>query len=192
MIFEKGPWMTNSADFFIPLFSRLKWKESADCKKVNRRKIKTGDQGHLKRENDSNLCCSKEHQGNCHRHLPAGPAVDKWFPLCIFEGQVLVIEENCPCCNFSTTSHRIVWTPSFWHGRFILFKMGHFRPLFLYFRLFFLNAQLVDKILPMLGFKPRISGVGSDRSTYWANTTALRHGIFILVIQPPLPRWRKV
>ena len=44
-------------------------------------------------------------------------------------------------------------------------KMGHSWPLFLYFRLFFLNVQVVDKILPMLGFEPRISGVRSDRST---------------------------
>ena len=43
--------------------------------------------------------------------------------------------------------------------------MGHSRPLFLYFQLFYLNVQLVDKILPMLGFEPLISGVGSDRST---------------------------
>ena len=34
----------------------------------------------------------------------------------------------------------------------------------LFSRLFFLNVQ-IDKILPMLGFEPRISGVGSDRST---------------------------
>ena len=30
---------------------------------------------------------------------------------------------------------------------------------------FFLNVQLVDKILLMAGFELRISGVGSDRST---------------------------
>ena len=33
--------------------------------------------------------------------------------------------------------------------------------------------QLVDKILPMLGFEPQISGVGSDRSINWATTSAL-------------------
>ena len=48
-----------------------------------------------------------------------------------------------------------------------------FRPLFLYFCLFFLNVQLVDKILMMLGFEPLISGVGKDHSTNWATTTAL-------------------
>ena len=44
-------------------------------------------------------------------------------------------------------------------------KMGHSWHLFLYFRLLFLNVQVVDKILPMLGFEPRIFSVGSDRST---------------------------
>ena len=48
--------------------------------------------------------------------------------------------------------------------------MGHSRPLLLYFRLFALH--LVDKILAMVGFEPRISGVRSDRSTNWATNTA--------------------
>ena len=55
--------------------------------------------------------------------------------------------------------------------------MGHSRPLFRYFRLF--NTQLtVNKCsmykinLPMTGFKPRTSGIGSDHSTNWATTTA--------------------
>ena len=43
--------------------------------------------------------------------------------------------------------------------------MGHSQALFLYFCLFYFNVQLVDKSLPMLGFEPRISAVGSDRST---------------------------
>ena len=50
--------------------------------------------------------------------------------------------------------------------------MGNSRPLFLYFHLFFLNVQLVDKIVLTLGFEPRISDVRSDRSTNWAITTA--------------------
>ena len=33
----------------------------------------------------------------------------------------------------------------------VFLKTGHSWPLFLYFRLFFLNVQLVDKNLPMLG-----------------------------------------
>ena len=46
----------------------------------------------------------------------------------------------------------------------LLFKLGHSRPLFLYFHLFcILNVQLVDIILPMTGFEPQISSVGSDR-----------------------------
>ena len=65
------------------------------------------------------------------------------------------------------------------------FKMGHSRPLFLYFRLFCnLIVQLVDKILPMKGYKPRISGVGIDCSTNWATTTAQKAALqfFILFI----------
>ena len=45
------------------------------------------------------------------------------------------------------------------------FKDGPFTASFSSFSSFILNVQLVDKILPVLGFKPRISGVGSDRST---------------------------
>ena len=47
---------------------------------------------------------------------------------------------------------------------FCFLKMGHSWPLFLYF-VFPIQLQLVDKTLPMLGFEPRISGVGSNRST---------------------------
>ena len=36
---------------------------------------------------------------------------------------------------------------------------------FFYFCLFYLNVQLVDKTLPMLGFEVRISHVGCDCST---------------------------
>ena len=41
---------------------------------------------------------------------------------------------------------------------------------FFIYHLFYL--QLVDKILPMSGFKPQISGVISTHSTNWATTTA--------------------
>ena len=46
-------------------------------------------------------------------------------------------------------------------------KVGHSRPLFIYFRLFNTvdNKQMFNKILPMTGVKPRISGIGIDRST---------------------------
>ena len=49
--------------------------------------------------------------------------------------------------------------------------MDHSRPHFPYFHLFYLNVQLVNKILLMLGFEPQISGFGSDHSTNWATTT---------------------
>ena len=49
------------------------------------------------------------------------------------------------------------------------FKKGHFRPLFLYFRLFnTVDSKQVNvpyKSLPMTGFEPRTSCVGSDHST---------------------------
>ena len=52
-------------------------------------------------------------------------------------------------------------------------KMGHSRPLFLYFCLFnTVDSEYMNKNLPMTGFKPRTSGVGSNRSTHWATTTA--------------------
>ena len=52
--------------------------------------------------------------------------------------------------------------------------MGHSRPLFLCSS-FQHNWQLqmFDKSLPMIGFEPQISGVGGNRSTDWATTTAL-------------------
>ena len=56
---------------------------------------------------------------------------------------------------------------------------------FLYYRLLYFNVQLVDKILPMLGFEQRISGVGSDRSTNWATTTA-QPAIFFTTNRPYL------
>ena len=36
------------------------------------------------------------------------------------------------------------------------------------------------KSLPMTGFEPRTSGIGSDRSTNWATTTALKRILFAL------------
>ena len=55
------------------------------------------------------------------------------------------------------------------NSKFFL-KLGHSRPLFLYFCLF--NYKLVDKFLLMTGCEPRISGVGSNRSSNGATTTA--------------------
>ena len=50
--------------------------------------------------------------------------------------------------------------------------MGHSWPLFLYFSLLFLNVQLVNKILRMLGFERQISYIGSNPPTNRATTTA--------------------
>ena len=63
--------------------------------------------------------------------------------------------------------------------------MGHFRPLILYFRLFnTVDSQQINiwyKSLPMTGFEPRTSGVGSDCSTNWATTIVLHLLLFTLV-----------
>ena len=57
-----------------------------------------------------------------------------------------------------------------WYGPFFK-EVGHSRPLFLSLSFVF-NLQLVDKTLPMIGFKLQISGVGSDRLINVATTTA--------------------
>ena len=53
-------------------------------------------------------------------------------------------------------------------------KMGHSRPLFFFIFVFSiqLTVNVRYKFLPMTGFEPRTSGIGSDRSTNWATTTA--------------------
>ena len=54
----------------------------------------------------------------------------------------------------------------------VLFKKdGPFPAYFLYFHLLFCTISWI--FLPMSGFEPRISGVGSNLSTNWATTTAL-------------------
>ena len=57
----------------------------------------------------------------------------------------------------------IVGDTAVWFDTVIFLKMAHSRPLFFIF--VFSIVQLVDQILPMSGFKLRISGVRSDRST---------------------------
>ena len=52
---------------------------------------------------------------------------------------------------------------------FSFLKM-HSRPLFLYFRLFTTQLTVnkifdINKLMPMIGFEPRTSGIGSDLST---------------------------
>ena len=58
--------------------------------------------------------------------------------------------------------------------KFFLNKVGHSRPLFIYFRLFNTvdNKQMFNKILPMTGVEPWASGIESDHSTNWATTTS--------------------
>ena len=59
----------------------------------------------------------------------------------------------------------------------LFYKMGHCWPLFLLFLSFqyavdSIQMFSVNKFLPMTGFEPRTSGIGSDRSTNWATTTS--------------------
>ena len=51
------------------------------------------------------------------------------------------------------------------------------------FSIIHLVDKLVDKILPMMGLKLRISGVRSDRSTNWATTIAKQRDAYVLFIR---------
>ena len=62
---------------------------------------------------------------------------------------------------------------AFWVLLTFLFLNRHSRPLFSLFPCFQYTVDSkqifnVNKFLPMTGFEPRTSGVGSDRSTNWA------------------------
>ena len=77
------------------------------------------------------------------------------------------------------TINRPIWSHWLNAHRFMrntFLKMGHSRPLFLYFRLFnTVESKQINiryKSLPMTGLEPQTSGVGSDQSTNWATTTA--------------------
>ena len=72
-----------------------------------------------------------------------------------FSPQILIVEDRAGIPSLTT---------------FSFFKDGPFAASFS-FILIFSIVQLVGKILPILGFEPQISGVGSDCSTNWAKTT---------------------
>ena len=57
---------------------------------------------------------------------------------------------------------------------FYYLKMGHSRPLYFLFSVFSiqLTVNVQHKFLPLTGFEPRNSGIGSDHSTNLAKTTA--------------------
>ena len=68
----------------------------------------------------------------------------------------------------------VIFRPVCSHGKVLLFlnlflkkKVGHSRPLFIYFCLFNTvdNKQMFNKILLMTGVEPRTSGIEIDRST---------------------------
>ena len=67
-------------------------------------------------------------------------------------------------------------------------------PGLFFFIFVFSNLRLADKTLPMSGFELRISGVGSNRSTNWATTTALpiivsTHWHHSFWTNDDLPKW---
>ena len=86
--------------------------------------------------------------------------------------------------NFISTHQIITWADTSFYFRLqkssvvlppfrnFFKKISLFRPLFLYFHLF--NTVDSTENFLMTGFETRIRGVGSDRSTNWATTTA-RH-----------------
>ena len=68
-------------------------------------------------------------------------------------------------------------------------KMGHSRPLFLYFCLFnTVDSKCSIYFLPMTGFEPRISGIGSDCSTNWVTTTTL--SMEFLLVELHVTQWQ--
>ena len=72
----------------------------------------------------------------------------------------------------------VVWL--WWH-----FITDNARPLvlFSFFQYSWQKTSVQYKYLPMTGFELRTSGVGSDRSTNWATTTANCHlGVILLTI----------
>ena len=62
------------------------------------------------------------------------------------------------------------------------FKVGHSRPLFIYFCLFNTvdNKQMFNKIFPKTRVEPRTSGIESNCSTNWATTTSQNLLFFIM------------
>ena len=61
-------------------------------------------------------------------------------------------------------------------------KVGHSRPLFIYFRLFSTvdNKQMFNKILLMTAVELRTSGIESDHSTNWATTISQHDCCYIV------------
>ena len=69
--------------------------------------------------------------------------------------------------------------------------MGHSKPLFFIF-VFSIhswqktNVQYINKFLPMTGFEPWTSGIGSNRSTNWATATAQQDTFYTSKIEHEL------
>ena len=104
------------------------------------------------------LCCQRCYGLNCCCNDGVTAAVD--VPI--------VVDSICNCCPCCYCLH------CFCQWCFFFKKVGHSRPLFLYFRLFNTvdNKQMFNKILPMTGVELRTSGIESNRPTNWATTTS--------------------
>ena len=84
----------------------------------------------------------------------------------------------CPFTNIAYQPSSALRNIRLWLTLF--FKDRPFPASFLYFRIFcILIARLVEKILPITGFKLWISGVGSNHSTNWA--TPMPHVVNSLI-----------
>ena len=75
-----------------------------------------------------------------------------------------------------------------------VFLNGPFTAIFFFIFVFSIhswqltNVQYINKVLPMTGFEPQTSGIGSDHSTNWATTTAHKwHHLNLFAAQVSLP-----
>ena len=79
-------------------------------------------------------------------------------------------------CFANWTTHTLPILNSCLLSKFVFFLKKWAIPC-LFFFIFVFSIQITVNVqynfLPMTGFEPRTSGVGSNRATYWATTTAL-------------------
>ena len=117
--------------------------------------------------------------------------IDSWSFSATNVTYTLLIDR--PGTSHRLTRVRIVWRsvldwiwkakgprpPASCRNAIVFLKNGHSRPIFLYFRIFntLTENNVQYKSLPMTGFEPQTSGIGSNGSTNWATTTALGNAI---------------
>ena len=101
-----------------------------------------------------------------------------------YRGRVIIqcpFNKNLLGCSWSFENITISKsTASIWFRPFPFLKKLPFLASFSFIFVFSIQLTVNNvqyKCLPMTGFEPRTSGIGSDRSTNWATTTA--HHLFI-------------